>query len=326
MLRQFKGIKNAKAVNGGIPGVVRYDPDVSETSFETIDKLLVQYQLLAPPQGSGGGSKSKLVEKEVKYSDGAGGELVGYCIYKHTESKSKRPGLLVFPGPYGDGGGKNERAVAMEYALKGMVVFLPDYYPTRNSENNYTETLAAIVQYFPFLKNSKKAQAIAKLGYDQLAQMSFVDPDKISAIGFCFGGAMTLNLARSGAKLVVAASLHGEYPHLDTSLGGGDGTTGTYNTQHFVQMVGSADPFIPKEGRDAWVKELQSHTGKDSRFKYDFTVYDGAVHAFSIKYSHNFLDVSVGMRLVGVAMRVYHVYKHQNKKGISGAPKARTRG
>merc|ERR1711934_583251 len=82
-----------------------------------------------------------------------------------------------------------------------------------------TQTLMAIAQYDDFLKDSKKAQEIAKLGYDQLAKSDMVDPDKISAIGFCFGGAMTLNLARSGAKLLAAVSLHGEYPHLDKNIG-----------------------------------------------------------------------------------------------------------
>ena len=233
---------------------------------------------------------------EVKYSDGKGGELVGYCIYKETASKAKRPGLLVFPGPYGDGGGEEERDVAREYARKGMVVFLPDYYPTRNSDTNFDQTLAAIAAYDGFLKDSERAQEIAKLAYDELAKSDMVDPDKISAIGFCFGGAMTLNLARSGAKLLAAVSLHGEYPHLETKIGN-NGTTsgpiGEYNTQHFVEMVGYADPFIPEAARDAWVKELTGYTANTDK-TFDFIVYGTSVHAFSIHYSETFLDVSLG--------------------------------
>jgi dienelactone hydrolase len=237
----------------------------------------------------GGGSKGGLVEKEVKYSDGRGGELVGYCIYKETTSKSKRPGLLVFPGPYGDGGGEEERDVAREYARKGMVVFLPDYYPTRNSDTNFTQTLMAIAQYDGFLKDSERAQEIAKLGYDQLAKSDMVDPNKISAIGFCFGGAMTLNLARSGAKLLAAVSLHGEYPHLDPKIGN-NGAIGKYNTQHFVEMVGYADPFIPGAAREEWVNELKGYTANTDK-TFDFIVYGTSVHAFSIHYSETFLNV-----------------------------------
>merc|ERR1711988_948087 len=176
-----------------------------------------------------------------------------------------------------------------------MVVFLPDYYPTRNSDTNFTQTLMAIAAYDDFLKDSERAQEIAKLGYDQLAKSDMVDPDKISAIGFCFGGVMTLNLARSGAKLVVAVSLHGEYPHLETKIGN-NGTTsgpiGEYNTQHFVEMVGYADPFIPETARDSWVTELKGYTEKTTDKTFDFIVYGTAVHAFSIEYSENFLNVS----------------------------------
>ena len=325
VLREYKGMKGAKVVDGGIPGVIRYDQDIAMRSFARINELFAQVGMdsasgsaatTEKPRAKttvvvtkpkpvtkrkttkpyGGGSKGGLVEKEVKYSDGRGGELVGYCIYKETASKSKRPGLLVFPGPYGDGGGEEEREVAREYARKGMVVFLPDYYPTRNSDTDFDQTLAAVAQYDGFLKDSERAQEIAKLGYDQLAKSDMVDPDKISAIGFCFGGAMTLNLARSGAKLLAAVSLHGEYPHLDTKVGK-NGATGAYNTQHFVEMVGYADPFIPEESRDAWVTELQGYTAKTEQ-TFDFIVYGTSVHAFSIRYSENFLNVSLRERAV----------------------------
>lgn len=198
---------------------------------------------------------------------------------------------MVMPGPYGDGGGANEREVARKYANKGMVVFLPDYYPTRNSENNFNEVMAAVGAYGPFLKDSAKAQKIAKLGYDQLAKMPIVDADKISAIGFCFGGAMALNLARSGAKLQAAVSLHGEYPDLDVKVGT-NGALGKYNTKYFVEMVGAADPFIPESARAAWVNELQTRT-KGTGMDYEMKIYGNTVHAFSIKYSQTFLDVLV---------------------------------
>merc|ERR1719201_2005332 len=160
----------------------------------------------------------------------------------------------------------------------------------RNSDTNFDQTLMAIAQYDGFLKDSERAQEIAKLGYDQLAKSKMVDPDKISAIGFCFGGAMTLNLARSGAKLVVAVSLHGEYPHLDTHNGTTSGAIGKYNTQHFVEMVGHSDPFIPEEARDAWVAELEARVANTDK-TFDFIVYGTSVHAFSIHYSKTFLEV-----------------------------------
>merc|ERR1719271_371410 len=90
-----------------------------------------------------GEKHEELIETKIKY--GADSKLVGLSIYSKTvmQSSKKRPGLLVFPGPYGDGGGKYEREVARKYARKGFVVFVVDYFPTSNSENNATEVGAA---------------------------------------------------------------------------------------------------------------------------------------------------------------------------------------
>ena len=233
-----------------------------------------------------------VIETSVEYSDGEGGTLVGRTFVSQAQGSAKRPGLLLFPGPYGDGGGKYEREVARKFARKGFAVFAVDYFPTVNSEDIQTEVIAAISSYGAFLQNTSKAQRIAKLGYDAAleAGTGILDTDKLVAIGFCFGGSMVLNLARSGAKLALGVSLHGEYPYLNTSVGF-NGATGKYNTKHFVEMVGLRDPLIPEAARKAWVAELTSRTnGTNSSF--DFIKYPNATHAFSIKYSPTFLNVS----------------------------------
>ena len=97
-------------------------------------------------------------------------------------------------------------------------------------------------------------------------------------------------MARSGAKLSLGVSLHGEYPYLNPKVGF-NGATGKYNTKHFVEMVGLRDPLIPEAARKAWVAELTSRTnGTNSSFQ--FITYPNATHAFSIKYSPTFLNVS----------------------------------
>merc|ERR1712224_192410 len=72
---------------------------------------------------------------------------------------------------------------------------------------------------------------------------------------------------------------------------GTNGATGTYNTQHFVEFVGDADPFIPKTARDSWDTELKSYTDGKKDKAYELVIYPKAVHAFSIKYSETFLNV-----------------------------------
>merc|ERR1712232_801283 len=70
-----------------------------------------------------------ITEEPLTYKDGDD-TLHGMLIYqKMPEGSAKRPGLVLYGGPWGDGGGQAEREYAKVYASKGMVVFLPDYMP-----------------------------------------------------------------------------------------------------------------------------------------------------------------------------------------------------
>ena len=42
----------------------------------------------------------------------------------------------------------------------------------------------------------------------QLARHASVDPNRIGAVGYCFGGAVVLNMARAGADLAAVAGFH----------------------------------------------------------------------------------------------------------------------
>merc|ERR1711988_310908 len=129
------------------------------------------------------------------YPDGEGGTLFGRMFVPKEYFSGKHPVLLIFPGPYGDGGGKYEREVARKYARKGFAVFVVDYFPTTNSEDDQGQVMAAIGGYQPFLQNTTKAQRIARLGYDAALKAlkdysGYIDTDNVVAIGFCFGGSM----------------------------------------------------------------------------------------------------------------------------------------
>ena len=80
----------------------------------------------------------------------------------------------------------------------------------------------------------------------QLKSLDFVDSDNVAAIGFCFGGAMTLNMARAGGSVKVAISLHGEYPEHGEYLSlGASNESYSWNVGYFVEVVGDSDPLIP---------------------------------------------------------------------------------
>ena len=54
--------------------------------------------------------------------------------------------------------------------------------------------------------------ARAEAGLKILREHPLVDPDRLAAIGYCFGGSTSLKLAHSGAKLSAVVSFHGALP------------------------------------------------------------------------------------------------------------------
>src|SRR4030065_1131394 len=52
-------------------------------------------------------------------------------------------------------------------------------------------------------------RARVKAALDELKKNKMVDPKKIAAIGYCFGGSVVLELARRGADIAGVVSFHG---------------------------------------------------------------------------------------------------------------------
>ena len=68
---------------------------------------------------------------------------------------------------------------------------------------------AAGAEMGKYMKDRALLLARAQTGFDQLRQSKMVDTSKLAAIGYCFGGAPALDLARSGAPLVDVVTFHG---------------------------------------------------------------------------------------------------------------------
>lgn len=95
------------------------------------------------------------------------------------------------------------------------------------------------------------------------------DSTKTAAIGYCFGGAVVLEMARRGADLDAVTSFHGTLS-TPTTAGPGDVKA------KILVLEGADDPFVPQDQIDAFKQEMEA-AGADFRF----VAYPGVVHGFT---------------------------------------------
>src|SRR5205814_4244844 len=104
----------------------------------------------------------------------------------------------------------------------------------------------------------------------QLAKQASVNPQWIGAVGYCFGGAVVLNMARAGADLAGVAGFHASLG-LNTPAP----APGTVKAKILV-LNGADDPFVKKEQYAAFKSDLDA-----AKADYKVIEYPGTVHAFT---------------------------------------------
>ena len=119
----------------------------------------------------------------------------------------------------------------------------------------------------PFYKDPKLGKTRIDAAEKKLKEYAEVDPDKIAAIGYCFGGSMVLNDAKMGADFKGTVSFHG-------GLEGVKATKGSVKGKILV-CHGGADKFVNPEVND-FRKNLDT-----AGVKYTIKVYENATHAFT---------------------------------------------
>jgi dienelactone hydrolase len=95
------------------------------------------------------------------------------------------------------------------------------------------------------------------------------DASRVAAVGYCFGGAVVLELARSGADVTAVVGFH---PRLATMR-----PKDAANIRAKVLVfVGTDDPYISAEERLAFEDEMRA-----GRVDWQMHLYGGAKHSFT---------------------------------------------
>ncbi|HCU24088.1 MAG TPA: dienelactone hydrolase family protein [Deltaproteobacteria bacterium] len=208
------------------------------------------------------GAAHAAVQSKVVNYQYQGVTMKGYLAWDDSFS-GKRPGILVVHEWWGLNDYARRRAEQL--AKIGYVAFASDMYGEGKSTEHPEEAKAMVqevMKNLPFMLG--RAEAALKV----LRGNENVDSSRIAAIGYCFGGAVVLNLAYSGADLAAVASFHGALPVPQS----------TQNIKARILILqGAEDPFVSQET----IQQLQAALNAGN-VKYKFVSYPGAVHGFTV--------------------------------------------
>jgi len=195
--------------------------------------------------------------------------LEGWLVYDDAK-QGKRPGVVVFPAWYGPSDDEKHRAEML--AKLGYVAFVADVYGKGIRPNNPKDAGAESGKY---MKDRPLLTKRAEAAFDQLRKNPMVNTAKLAAIGYCFGGAGALDLARSGAPLEAIVTFHGTLtsptPGDDKNIKG-----------RVLALHGADDPLVGPQAQDAFKKEMS-----EAKVDWELILYSGAVHSFTQKDAGN---------------------------------------
>jgi dienelactone hydrolase len=181
------------------------------------------------------------------------------------EGTGRVPGVLVcHEGPGLD---DHAREVAARLAAElGYVGFALDYHGGGEYLADRDVMMARIGE---LAADPERARALGTSGLDILRAEPRTDPERLAAIGFCFGGTLALELARGGADLKAVAAFH-------AGLGTSRPEDAVNIRGKVVALIGADDPIVDNQQRRAFEDEMKAG-GVD----WTLIVYGGAVHSFT---------------------------------------------
>ncbi len=190
-------------------------------------------------------------------------ELQGFLAYPEGVAE-KRPGVLVVHEWWGLNDYARSRARAL--AELGYVALAVDMYGGGRNSDHPDDAKKFMSEVMSNRDEAARRFAAAR---EALVADPHVDPSKIAAIGYCFGGAQVLQAARRGVDLKAVASFHGAYG-TDQPL-----QKGAFPGKIFIAH-GAADSFTTPEQLAGVQREL-TEAGAD----YVFESYPNAKHGFT---------------------------------------------
>jgi dienelactone hydrolase len=213
------------------------------------------------PENETAMKEPKLKEENVTYT-GDGVTMNGYVVYDENK-EGKRPAIMVIHEWWGLNDYAKGRA--KQLAELGYIAMAMDMYGNGKTADN-PDSAGKLAT--PFYQNPQMMKTRFDAALEKLKSYPQTDTSKMASMGYCFGGGLSLNLARLGENLKGVVSFHGSLigVPLDKSKLKAD----------ILVCHGAADPFVPQEEVNKFKQQMDS-----AGARYTFKAYDGAVHAFT---------------------------------------------
>ena len=205
---------------------------------------------------------ARVQTREIEYRQGDT-VLKGFIAWDDAVP-GKRPGVLVVHEWWGLN--DHARNQARRLAEAGYVGFALDMYGNGKGTTHPQEAQAFVAEV---TKDPAVGAARFNAALAQLKQDPHVDTTRIAGIGYCFGGAVVLGMARGGADLDAVVTFHGA---LATQTPAQPGAV----KARILVLTGAADPFVPPEQVEAFKKEMQA-----AGVRFQVVSYPGAKHGFT---------------------------------------------
>ena len=190
--------------------------------------------------------------------------LTGYLAA--PDGAGKRTGVLVCH--QGMGITEHTRERARMIADEGHIAFALDMYgETATTRERAMELLQSMTG------NPDELRRRALAGLAVLKEQVNVDTSRLAAIGYCFGGAVVLELARAAPELKCVVAFH---PGMSGPVALPDKDDRKIPNCRVMVCAGADDPLVPDSAKVKFA-ELMNAAGAD----WQLFVYGGAAHCFT---------------------------------------------
>jgi dienelactone hydrolase len=192
-----------------------------------------------------------------------GESMLGHLAFDDHRAGLKPAVLVSHEGPGLDG---HAKAVAEKLAGMGYTAFALDYHG--NGEPPPMDQ--AMARLGAFRDDPDRACALALAGLDVLLAQPSADPHRVAAIGYCYGGLLSLELARTGANVKAVVGFHPGFgpPRTEASR---------RIRARILMCCGTEDPFATRDQRAAFEVEMCEAGVAD----WSLELYGGVGHSFT---------------------------------------------